>query len=104
MAAYSSSRYHTGSSTNGGRLVGVAQRAVALDLMLRTFMNSPDFQPNNIRMWEGIAKLVPGVTTQQVVYIMVGLISLSFSLVYSKMGGVKVFHSIVYTRHIYTHS
>ena len=45
---------------------GAAHRLVALDLMLRTFMNSPDFQPYNPRMWEGIAKLVPGTTPQQV--------------------------------------
>ncbi len=45
---------------------GAAQKAVTLDLMLRTFMNSPDFQPNNPKMWEGIARLVPGTTPQQV--------------------------------------
>lgn len=45
---------------------GSAHKAVTLDLMLRTFMNSPDFQPNNPKMWEGIARLVPGTTAQQV--------------------------------------
>lgn len=44
---------------------GAAHRAVTLDLMLRTFMNSPDFQPHNPRMWEGIARLVPGTTPHQ---------------------------------------
>ena len=45
---------------------GAAHKAVTLDLMLRTFMNSQDFQPHNPRMWEGIARLVPGTTPQQV--------------------------------------
>ena len=55
---------------------GAAHRAVTLDLMLRTFMNSPDFQPHNPRMWEGIARLVPGTTPHQV------LIALNYPLVY----------------------
>lgn len=45
---------------------GAASRAIALDLMLRTFMNSPDFQPYNPRVWDSVAKLVPGTTAQQV--------------------------------------
>ena len=45
---------------------GPASRAVALDLMLRTFMNSADFHPSNPKIWENIAKLVPGTTPQQV--------------------------------------
>ena len=45
---------------------GAAHRAVALDLMLRTFMNSPDFQPYNPKMWDGIAKMIPGISPQQV--------------------------------------
>ena len=45
---------------------GVAHRTVALDLLLRTFMNSPDFQPYNPKMWDGIAKMIPGISPQQV--------------------------------------
>ena len=45
---------------------GAASRAMALDLMLRTFMNSGDFQPSNAKIWDNIAKLVPGTTPQQV--------------------------------------
>ena len=45
---------------------GSASRAVALDLMLRTFMNSADFQASNPKIWENIARLVPGTTPQQV--------------------------------------
>ena len=45
---------------------GPASRAVALDLMLRTFMNSAEFHPSNPKIWENIAKLVPGTTPQQV--------------------------------------
>ena len=45
---------------------GPASRAVALDLVLRTFMNSAEFQPSNPRIWDNIAKLVPGTTPQQV--------------------------------------
>ncbi|XP_064392839.1 SANT and BTB domain regulator of class switch recombination-like [Halichondria panicea] len=44
---------------------GPASRAVALDLMLRTFMNSADFHTSNPRIWDNIAKLVPGTTPQQ---------------------------------------
>lgn len=45
---------------------GPASRTVALDLMLRTFMNSADFHVSNPKIWENIAKLVPGTTPQQV--------------------------------------
>ncbi len=45
---------------------GSASRAVALDLMLRTFMNSADFHTSNPKIWDNIAKLVPGTTPQQV--------------------------------------
>ena len=45
---------------------GPASRAVALDLMLRTFMNSAEFHPSNPKIWDNIAKLVPGTTPQQV--------------------------------------
>ncbi len=45
---------------------GPASRTVALDLMLRTFMNSADFHISNPRIWENISKLVPGTTPQQV--------------------------------------
>ncbi|XP_064392862.1 uncharacterized protein LOC135340440 isoform X1 [Halichondria panicea] len=44
---------------------GPASRAVALDLMLRTCMNSADFHTSNPRIWDNIAKLVPGTTPQQ---------------------------------------
>ncbi len=57
------------SSSSGMAFVsrgGATHKAITLDLMLRTFMNSPDFQPQNPRMWEGIARLVPGTTPQQV--------------------------------------
>ena len=48
-----------------------ASRSVALDLMLRTFMNSSEFHSSefhssNPRVWDNIAKLVPGTTPQQV--------------------------------------
>lgn len=62
--AYSSTS--TSSHSSSSRSGGAAHRAVALDLMLRTFMNSPEFQPYNPRMWEGISKLVPGTTPHQV--------------------------------------
>lgn len=45
---------------------GPASRAVALDLVLRTFMNSADFQVSNPKIWENISKIVPGTTPQQV--------------------------------------
>ena len=45
---------------------GPASRTVALDLVLRTFMNSADFCVSNPKIWENIAKLVPGTTPQQV--------------------------------------
>ncbi|XP_019848808.1 PREDICTED: uncharacterized protein LOC100634973 isoform X2 [Amphimedon queenslandica] len=61
--AYSSASTSVPSSSRGSG--GAAHRAVALDLMLRTFMNSPEFQPYNPRMWEGISKLVPGTTPHQ---------------------------------------
>ncbi|XP_022085885.1 uncharacterized protein KIAA1841 homolog [Acanthaster planci] len=40
-------------------------RAVALDLMLRTFMNSSDFNNMQSKNWEAIAKLIPGTTPQE---------------------------------------
>ncbi len=46
---------------------GPASRAVALDLVLRTFMNSADFNNvSNSKMWDHISKLVPGTTPKQV--------------------------------------
>ena len=45
---------------------GPASRAVALDLVLRTFMNSAEFHPSNPKIWDNIAKLVPGTTPQKV--------------------------------------
>ena len=53
---------------------GAAHRAVALDLMLRTFMNSPDFQPYNPKMWDGIAKMIPGTSPQQVSHGVLGAV------------------------------
>ena len=41
-------------------------RAVALDLILRTFMNSSDFNKMQSKNWEAIAKLIPGTTPQEV--------------------------------------
>ena len=43
-----------------------ASRSVALDLMLRTFMNSSQFQASRPRVWENVSRLVPGTTPQQV--------------------------------------
>ena len=40
-------------------------RAVALDVMLRTCLNSSEFQ-SSPKNWENIARLVPGTTPQQV--------------------------------------
>ncbi|XP_002737594.3 SANT and BTB domain regulator of class switch recombination-like, partial [Saccoglossus kowalevskii] len=42
-----------------------ALRAVALDLMLRTFMNSSEFNEMLNKNWEAIAKLIPGTTAKQ---------------------------------------
>ena len=84
--AYSSTS--TSSHSSSSRSGGAAHRAVALDLMLRTFMNSPEFQPYNPRMWEGISKLVPGTTPHQVSSLnpVMKLLS-SFYAVYSEVGG-----------------
>ena len=41
-------------------------RTVALDLMLRTFMNSSEFNDIQNKNWDAIAKLIPGTTTQEV--------------------------------------
>lgn len=38
---------------------------VALDLMLRTLMNSPEFRDADNKNWEVVAKLIPGSTSQQ---------------------------------------
>ncbi|KAL9981392.1 hypothetical protein ACROYT_G010092 [Oculina patagonica] len=38
---------------------------LAVDLMLRTLMNSPEFRESENKNWEGVAKLVPGSTPQQ---------------------------------------
>ncbi|XP_072024179.1 SANT and BTB domain regulator of class switch recombination-like [Amphiura filiformis] len=40
-------------------------RAVALDLMLRTFMNSSEFNDIQNKNWDAIAKLIPGTTPQE---------------------------------------
>lgn len=45
---------------------GPASRALALDLVLRTFMNSADFSLSSGRVWDNISRLVPGTTPQQV--------------------------------------
>ncbi|XP_077995774.1 SANT and BTB domain regulator of class switch recombination-like [Glandiceps talaboti] len=42
-----------------------ASRAVALDLMLRTFMNSSEFNEMHNKNWDAIAKLIPGTTAKQ---------------------------------------
>ena len=39
---------------------------MALDLILRTLMNSPDFREAENKNWEVVAKIVPGSTSQQV--------------------------------------
>ena len=41
-------------------------RTVALDLMLRTFMNSSEFNDIQNKNWDAIAKLIPGTTPQEV--------------------------------------
>ena len=52
---------------NGSSSGGVsASRSVALDLMLRTFMNSSEFHSSRPRVWEKVSRLVPGTTPQQV--------------------------------------
>lgn len=38
---------------------------MALDLMLRTLMNSPEFREAENKNWEVVAKLIPGTTSQQ---------------------------------------
>ena len=45
---------------------GPTSRALALDLVLRTFMNSADFSLSNSKIWDNISRLVPGTTPQQV--------------------------------------
>ncbi|XP_071497150.1 SANT and BTB domain regulator of class switch recombination-like [Diadema antillarum] len=40
-------------------------RAVALDLMLRTFMNSSEFNDMQPKNWDAIAKLIPGTMPQE---------------------------------------
>lgn len=58
------------SSSNSGSSIPTSRSSsVALDLMLRTFMNSTEFQSSNPRVWENISKLVPGTTPQQVNFI-----------------------------------
>lgn len=39
---------------------------LAVDLMLRTLMNSPEFRESENKNWEGVAKLIPGSSAQQV--------------------------------------
>ena len=48
------------------KLGGGASQAVALDLMLRTFMNSSEFNDIQNKNWDTIAKLIPSATTQEV--------------------------------------
>lgn len=43
-----------------------ATRAVTLDLMLRTFMNSTEFVRMEPKNWEAVARLIPGTTAKQV--------------------------------------
>ncbi|XP_070572412.1 SANT and BTB domain regulator of class switch recombination-like [Ptychodera flava] len=52
-------------SNPGPREIMSASRAVALDLMLRTFMNSSEFNDMHNKNWEAIAKLIPGTTAKQ---------------------------------------
>ncbi|XP_065831094.1 SANT and BTB domain regulator of class switch recombination-like isoform X2 [Oscarella lobularis] len=42
-----------------------ATRAVTLDLMLRTFMNSTEFVRMEPKNWEAVARLIPGTTAKQ---------------------------------------
>lgn len=43
-----------------------ASKNLALDVMLRTFMNSTEFQNLKFKNWDSVAKLVPGITARQV--------------------------------------
>lgn len=43
-----------------------ASKNLALDVMLRTFMNSTEFQSLKFKNWDSVAKLIPGVTAKQV--------------------------------------
>lgn len=42
-----------------------ASKNLALDVMLRTFMNSTEFQNLKFKNWDSVAKLVPGITARQ---------------------------------------
>ena len=44
---------------------GDPSRAVALDLMLRTFMNTSEFNDMQPKNWDAIAKLIPGTMPQE---------------------------------------
>ena len=39
---------------------------LAMDIMLRTFMNSTELQSSKFKNWDSIAKLIPGITAKQV--------------------------------------
>lgn len=39
---------------------------LAVDLMLRTLMSSLEFRESEKKNWEGVAKLIPGSSAQQV--------------------------------------
>lgn len=54
---------------------------MALDLILRTLMNSPDFREAENKNWEVVAKIVPGSTSQQVWDFRVYIIYLKVSIV-----------------------
>ena len=47
--------------------MGGTSQAVALDLILRTFMNFSEFNDIQNKNWETIAKLIPGTTPQEVI-------------------------------------
>ena len=46
--------------------IRMSSENMALDLILRTLMNSPDFRKAENKNWEAVAKLVPGSTSDQV--------------------------------------
>lgn len=45
---------------------GETSKNLALDIMLRTFMNSTEFQNLRFKNWDSVAKLIPGITAKQV--------------------------------------
>lgn len=56
-------------------------RNMALDLVLRTLMSSPEFNETGDKNWSAVARLVPGTTSQEVsltVFILTNLCVLDF--------------------------